>query len=807
MKPGAGTLFSKLSIRARLLAMLVGVALFVIGAGTLAIIWHDTKQLQRQLLDETRAATRVLAQDFARVILLDTADAAADVVAKLEAFSAVRRVDLHDRSGKHRLQYLRAPQDDRPLPLAPGEPHRFADDRLLTRFDVVVEGSRLGEAVFVVSTEKLETRIHELYASLVYFVPAMTLVAVLLALWLQRYFSGPLGTLSRAVRAVSERRDYGLRLPVRDGGEFGQLVEGFNAMLEQIERATRELSGQTERLQVTLESIGDGVITTDTQGRIEYLNPAAERICGWTTTAARGRPIDAVLQLRDSRNRRQLQSPVHQALRQRELAALPQDADLLQRDGGTVAVQSSAAPIRDRHDRLIGAITVFKDVSQARAMADALTYQATHDALTGLENRAAFDKRLRQNVENARSFGERHALLYLDLDQFKVVNDSCGHAAGDELLKQLAQLFKTTLRAGDCLARLGGDEFGLILMHCPLDRARLIADELLALVGGFRFHWQGQVFNVGLSIGLTEITPASGDVAAILSNADAACYEAKDAGRNCVYVYRDNDQALAMRRNQVAQVTKIRSALDEDRLVLFAQDIADAQGRDQGLHYEVLVRLRERDGRLLAPGEFLPAAERFDLIEQIDRWVLTALLEFLANDRQHLARLFRCSVNLSAVSLRRGEFLAFAEQQLRRHPELGRKLTFEITETAAIGNLADAEAFIGALHQYGVRFALDDFGTGMSSLAYLKRLPVDYVKIDGQFVRDILEDPIDRALVQSITAIAHVTAKQTVAEVVEDAETLQCLRELGVDYVQGYHIGRPRPLLELASDAPIQAAS
>ena len=443
-------------------------------------------------------------------------------------------------------------------------------------------------------------------------------------------------------------------------------------------------------------------------------------------------------------------------------------------------------------------LVVCEDITEAHRLSEQLSFQATHDALTGLVNRHEFEKRLARVIDSARSDDTEHALCYLDLDQFKVINDTCGHSAGDELLRQLAGLLPHRVRKRDTLARLGGDEFGALMEHCSLEQAKRVANGLRRTVADYRFVWEGKSFSVGVSIGVVPITAASERVSGVLAAADAACYAAKDRGRNRIHVYHPNDVDLAQRHGEMQWVSRLHGALERDDFALCFQPIQSVQpGEVQGLHYELLLRLPEGDGRVAPPGAFLPAAERYGLSPRIDRWVLESAIGWLSRHPAHISRLGMCSINLSGTSLGDEGFLAFLLGLLDSGRVPCNLLCFEVTETAAIANLSAAIRFITVLKELGCHFALDDFGSGVSSFAYLKSLPVDFLKIDGVFVKDILNDPIDLAMVRSINDIGHVMGKRTIAEFVENPRILAQLREIGVDYAQGYGIGRPRPMDEL----------
>lgn len=455
-------------------------------------------------------------------------------------------------------------------------------------------------------------------------------------------------------------------------------------------------------------------------------------------------------------------------------------------------------PGSDEVGVLISVFSSMRDAIQ-RYQTD-LSFQTTHDPLTGLVNRREFERRIVAALNIAKSERSEHVLLYMDLDQFKVVNDTCGHTAGDEYLRQLSAMLVDRLRKHDSLARLGGDEFGVLLEHCPQDRALQIADQLLGEIQDFRFVWKGNSFTLGVSIGLVFINGQSEKFSRILKAADAACYAAKDAGRNRIHVYDEDDSTLVRRHGEMQWVSRITEAVEEGRFHLYYQPIVPVDQRQiEGLHMELLLRMEDRHGNIILPSAFLPAAERYNLMPHLDRWVTQTAFEWLAQNPDRLRELKLCTINLSGHSLGEGEFRQFVVEQLQKTGVSPDKICFEITETAAIGNLMKATRFMSILRNLGCRFSLDDFGSGMSSFAYLKSLPVDYLKIDGLFVRDIMDDSIDYAMVKSINELGHVMGKLTVAEFVEKESILWKLREIGVDYAQGFGIARPRPLIEMDS--------
>ncbi|AKI02451.1 PAS domain S-box/diguanylate cyclase (GGDEF) domain-containing protein [Hoeflea sp. IMCC20628] len=556
-----------------------------------------------------------------------------------------------------------------------------------------------------------------------------------------------------------------------------------------------ELQEQHELLRVTLHSIGDAVMTTDADGNVEWLNPVAERMTGWTTAEAKGRPSHIVFNIVHEETGQSAQDPIKGCLQVTDVVGLDHDTMLIARDGREFSIEDSAAPIRNSDGGILGVVLVFHDVSEQRRMSREMRHRATHDPLTGLINRAEFDRRLTNVFEKAQLEDAPNALLYIDLDQFKIVNDSCGHAVGDILLKQVSKLISETVRSGDTLARLGGDEFAVLLEQCSIENATRIAQKMCDRMSDFRFVHDGKRFRVGTSIGLVPVDATMPSVASILQAADSACYAAKEAGRNRVQVWADSDKAMAARSGQMRWASRIERALDEDGFVLFVQDIRPVSGPVAGRHAELLIRMKNDDGSLIQPGAFLPAAERFNLASRIDRWVLSHAIDWVAS-RANAPGLEVISINLSGQSVGDRSFHVNAIAMLEAAgEEVCSRLCFEITETAAITNLADATSFIDQVRKIKVRVALDDFGAGASSFGYLKRFPVDYLKIDGQFIRDLIDDPLNDATVRCFVEVARVLGIKTVAEYVGNDAVLSKLAEIGVDYAQGFHLHKPEPLL------------
>jgi diguanylate cyclase (GGDEF)-like protein/PAS domain S-box-containing protein len=561
--------------------------------------------------------------------------------------------------------------------------------------------------------------------------------------------------------------------------------------------AQQALAEERERAQVTLASIGDGVIRTDSGGFVDYLNPVAERLTGWLASEAMGLPVYSVFNVVDEIGRRPLFSSVDRCLKEGRVIELPGRSLLLRRDGSEFAIRDSVAPIRDGEGRITGAVLVFKDVTELRGMEREMSWVARHDALTGLINRREFENRLQFCLRTAAEEGREHALFYLDLDEFKLVNDTAGHLAGDELLKQVTVVLSACLRKGDTLARLGGDEFGVILEDTEPARARAIAQDLISAVNAHRLVWGERIFEVSASLGQVMIGKASGDMGQVLSAADAACYVAKESGRNRSHLYQPDDTLVAERYGEMQWIHRIHKAFDEERFRLYRQAIEPLapDGAAEPPLSEIFIRMLDEQGGLASPGAFIPAAERYHLIPSIDRWVVHAAFASLARGPLVRADCGTCfAVNLSGQSIGEASFLDYVLSELTASGIAPERICFEITETAAVANLARATRFIAVLKSLGCRFVLDDFGSGLSSFAYLKNLRVDFLKIDGEFVRGMVDDSVQRALVASIHQIGHVMGIKTIAESVENQETLRALRTIGVDYAQGYAIAPPEPL-------------
>ena len=579
-----------------------------------------------------------------------------------------------------------------------------------------------------------------------------------------------------------------------------RFIYTFLRDISERKRAEEAMFEQKEQAQVTLAAIGDGVVTTNIRGQVQFMNAVAEQLCGISVDTALGKRLAEVVNLVDEFSRVPIMDPIDHCLESQESLRLSEHTLLISHDHASqYSVEVIISPIKDRHNQILGMVLVLHDVTDLHGMSLQLSYQASHDPLTGLINRREFEVRLEDALQRTRRMGQEHAMCYLDLDQFKLVNDTCGHIAGDQLLKQVAHVLENVLRDTDCLARLGGDEFGVLLEACPLSQAQQVAEKLRQTIHEYRFSWEDKIFDIGVSIGLVPISEENTTLTDIMSAADSACYVAKDTGRNCVYTFLRDDKALAQHHGQMQWVQRLQRALDNDSFALYYQTIRPLNTYvDDKDHIELLIRLQDEEQRLAMPGEFLPAAERYHLMPQIDRWVIRQAFSYLSqnleNYRQHFSMV---AINLSGQSLGDETFLNFVLEEFHQTELPYGLICFEITETAVIGNIAFAREFIHELRKRGCQFSLDDFGSGLSSFSYLKSLTVDFLKIDGNFVQGILHDEDDYNMVMSINQIGHVMGIHTIAEFVESERVMQALKKIGVDFVQGYHIDKPTPLADL----------
>jgi diguanylate cyclase (GGDEF)-like protein/PAS domain S-box-containing protein len=621
------------------------------------------------------------------------------------------------------------------------------------------------------------------------------LIAILFAYLIARRIERPVAAIARATRAMMGGH-LPMRLSLTGPAEISEVAARFNEMAEVRLRTEKSLGTAVEHLQLAMDAAGMASWEWDMRRNAMTHSPTISPLFGLDKDAGFAN-YSAFLAAIHPDDRAAAGRTIEQAIK----SGKPYSAEfrILWPDGSVHWIAEKGLTLQNgagRSERMIG---ISMDISERMLSDERMRYLATHDPLTGLVNRREFENRLQIALKRARNRNNQYAVLYLDLDQFKLVNDTSGHFAGDELLRQFSALFGSRVRETDTLARLGGDEFGVLLENCPLENARKVAEELRQTVTDFRFAWREKVFIVGVSIGLVPITDNSLNMEQVLSVADAACFVAKDKGRNRVHVHQADDSAQAQRQGEMEWVSRIHQALRESQLRLYFQPIVPVAGAESGQHYELLLRMLADDNVLIPPMAFIPAAERYGMMPSIDRWVIQTAFQAIDRyqRRGQLKDLQTCAINISATSLNDELFLDFMREQFVVYNVSPLSICFEVTETATIANLVQARHFIKELKILGCRFALDDFGSGMSSFTYLKNLEVDYLKIDGSFIRDMARDPIDRAMVQAINDIGHVMGIKTIAEFVENENMLDHLRAIGVDYAQGYGIAKPAPLEEL----------
>jgi len=592
--------------------------------------------------------------------------------------------------------------------------------------------------------------------------------------------------------------DY-LRKPVGPNDLFAILDRSFEkANLIEDKLSAEYLLKESEQKYHDLVTNIPGAVyrcANDTHWSMHYISPNIHNISGYPATDFIGNKIRTYASIIHPDDTKMVEEKVSFGLEQKEPYVI--DYRIIHKNSNIRWVYEKGQGILNGNDELVYLDGVIFDNTEAHELSEKLSFQATHDVLTGLVNRREFESRLKRILYSSRKDNTEHALLYLDLDQFKLINDTCGHVAGDELLRQLGLFLSETVRKRDTLARLGGDEFGVLMEHCSLKQAKRVANKIKKAIDQFRFLWEEKHFNIGVSIGLVIIDDTAGDAIDLLKNADAACYAAKEQGRNRIHVYQIDDVQLAKQFGEMQWITIINNALEKNMFYLVYQSIIPlnkSKSKIKAIRYELLLRLKLNNETIL-PENFLPAAERYGIAVKIDKWVITTAFSYFNDNKELLNTTEEIAINISGQSINDDDFLEYVKNAFIKHKIPQDKICFEITETAAIANLAKANIFIDALKNGGCKFTLDDFGSGLSSFAYLKTLHIDYLKIDGFFIKDINDDPIDYAMVKSINDIGHEMGLQTIAEFVENKKILNKLNKIGVDFVQGYHFGGVKTLI------------
>ncbi|MGZ8136547.1 MAG: EAL domain-containing protein [Methylococcaceae bacterium] len=791
-----------LSIQRKLLLTLIFSSVTSLFFAGMFLIMLEIAEFQKTTRDDLSTLAAIIGNRSSAALMFQDVDLANENLAVLNTLPKVQAACLYDAKDavfaqltKNNQQKWRCPSS------AADQKTRFENGYLCIIEPIIVDFEKQGTLYIHADVASDYWRKIQFTAVLLFVLVCISIITFFLSAPLLRLISSPINKLVNIVKNISDTKDYSLRAEKINNDELGVLVDAFNGLINTVETQNQALTRAKDRYLALYNDNPTMLFNIAEDGCIFSINYTGAKQLGLDVEDLQGsRIFDFIhshdLNIMHNLIERCLASPwlVHK-----------EEVRVVCNKGRIIWVRATARLVENEYKQG-SLLLVCEDVTEAHHLGEKVAYQASHDALTGLANRSEFDNFINKAVESAQTESTEHALCYLDLDQFKIVNDTCGHFAGDELLRQLSDLLRRHVRHNDFVARLGGDEFGVLMYNCTLSQAFLACDKLRDIVRDFRFAWEDRSFNVGVSIGVAPIDANSRNAANLLKEADAACYAAKDKGRNRVHVFRPDDEELALRHGEMQWVAKIQQGLEQNSFCLYGQPIVSLTSETEGLHFETLIRYRNEKGPIIPPGAFLPAAERYNLASEMDRWVISHLFEWIANRPDFLDQLSLCSINLSGLSLSNETMLDFISGQFKLWNIPTHKICFEITETAAIANLSYATKFINQLREQGCLFSLDDFGSGLSSFAYLKNLPVDFLKIDGLFVKDILDDKVDLAMVKSINEIGHIMGKKTVAEFVENEQILSLLYELGVDYAQGFGVGKPVPLDKLQNIKPFLGA-
>ncbi len=787
--------FRGCSIGQKLLMIVLFSSSMALLFASLFLFLLEFNELRSNAQDDMRLNALLIGNRSTAAMVFEEPSLADENLATLAANPAVTAACIFDKNRRVFAKNIQSERTNRDCPAPVFKSVTEFNDTGMSLFEPIYLDKEIIGAIFVqVDLSDLYLRKMQ-FLGLVFLVFGIALgITFFISRPLLKVISGPILRLVDTVQDITHHKDYSLRAQKENDDELGQLVSEFNGMLEMLENQNKALIATKNRYLALYDDNPTMIVNSDLRGGIISMNRSGSELLKISIGNWEGRSILDFTFSDDI----QLLLDLFALCEEHPDIVHKQEIRNIRGDGETIWVRQFARLIIDEKQQE-NLLIVSEDITETRTLNEKIAYQASHDALTDLVNRTEFEEHLKSAVEFARTSLAEHALCYLDLDQFKVVNDTCGHTAGDELLRQLGSTLKKSIRQSDVLARLGGDEFGILMQNCSLETAVLAAEEIKEIIHEFHFSWEESSFTVGVSIGVTSINKTSGDQIQLLKEADSACYAAKEKGRNRVHVFLPDDQELTIRHGEMQWVSKIHTALEEDRFCLFGQKIIGLpdHSTDSGFHFETLIRLRDEQGELVPPGAFLPAAERYNLSPDLDRWVVRSILKWLHKHPDFLDQLSVCSINLSGLSLSEENFLNFIVEEFSRWSIPAAKICFEITETAAISNFANATDFIHKLKKENCLFSLDDFGSGLSSFGYLKNLPVDFLKIDGLFVKDIASDPVDLAMVRSINEVGHVMGKKTIAEFVENQAILDILKTLNVDYAQGFGIGKPVALQNL----------
>lgn len=823
--------FSSLSITKKLFVitlLMTVVTVFILGGTLILARIHED---EHRLLERIDLHTRIAAENSTSTLLFGDAETANEILHALSYEPAIYAARIFNKNQQEFARYQRyiGLLDDEIS--RPQEKNDTTYDHL---FNIVIpingNGKNIGSLLVIASKKELYENLRRDVAITVLVSFLSILISFLISIRLQRFVVEPIKHMVGMVRNVHSNNDYSLRVHKFYEDELGSLSDNLNLMLKEIQvsrielealvddrtkelrkrnlklaeemcsraRVQGELYESEKRFRSTFSSAAIGMLLLDSRWRITQANKAALNILGYKEHELQDIASHEIIYEED----RDVDSDKQRKLISGEINSYKSEKRYVRKDGGLLWGLSTVSGVFDENGDFSYAITQLIDITEEHRLSKELTYQANHDLLTGLLNRTAFEKKVRNAWELVKEDDEiHHVLIFINLDQFKIINDTSGHVAGDEILRQITALLNDNVRKQDHVARLGGDEFGILMEYCNLHHGVSSADSIRKKVEQLQFIWNGNRFKVTVSMGVVDVSSHISSVSELLKQADTACFTAKDMGRNKVSVYRPEDEMLEKRRGEMQWVSRLQEALEEDRLVLYTQPIVPTKSEKSGLHFEVLVRLVTPDGVEIPPSAFLPSAERYGLATKVDRWVFNNIIQWMKTNEEFVSsHIDMCSINLSGVTLSDVEFLNMVIDVLCSTDVPAEKICFEITETAMIANLSQATMFIKALRRMSCKFALDDFGSGLSSFAYLKNLQVDYLKIDGMFVRDILDDPIEYGMVRSINEMGQIMGKKTIAEFVENEQIYEKIKEIGVDYAQGYGVGELKPLAVLALD-------
>ena len=790
-------------------------------SGGVLILAHYEEQLN-SLISKVEVHARIASANSSIALVNKDNEIGSEILHSLSIEPAITGAIIYDLTQNNFASYFRDSDFN--------QSGKYSDSAMYFRVyaPITHNGLEIGRLVVLATKKELYVGFFEHLAITTVIFIITGILAYIVSIKLQGYISKPINHMVAVAKSVSANNDYTVRVEKYFDDEIGILTDNFNSMLEHIHKRDNTLENEVEnrmlelkekniklsaevdsriRMEIkllesekkfrsTFSNAAIAMMLVDRSGYIIQANKAVYNILGYEEGELIGKTFMDITHEEDIKR----SADERRKLIDGELEFYRLQKRLVRKNGDIIWGLQTVSGVFDEIGNFQYAISQIIDMTEETRLSNELTYQANHDVLTGLINRREFEKRIHEAWRIAHTGVDMHILCFIDLDQFKVINDSCGHVAGDEMLRQVALVLKQSMRKGDSVARLGGDEFGILMQHCSLKNGVDVIESLRKQIESFQFIWDDNRFKVAASIGLVQIDAASSGVVELLKQADTACFVAKEEGRNRINIYSSDDEAISQRRGEMQWLNRIQSAIDENRLLLNTQPIVPINHDEHGIHVELLVRLITEQGEIVQPGSFLPAAERYGISPQIDRWVVNHVFEWMSSNSEFVvSNINTIAINLSGLTMSDDIFLEDLVDAIFKYDIPAEKLCFEITETALVANLSKARKFIQALRRLGCKFSLDDFGSGLSSFAYLKNLQVDYLKIDGMFVRDIMKDPVDYALVKSIHEMGKVMGKKTIAEFVENKNILEKVKEIGVDYAQGYGVGEVIALQDLTN--------